>query len=132
MEVWVKNQVLTKKYISRFAFNSTRNILACIADACDSILFYLYLPDHSFVEIFNGISKPSGKKCSIVWSPDGTTLALGSSTLELWKLIHNKIVPLKTYSEDFVDIKVIAWSPDSLSIAYGGLSKKNTIKVRNL
>ena len=42
------------------------------------------------------------------------------------------MAPVKSYSEDFVDVKIVAWSPDSQSIAYGGLSKKNTIKIKNI
>ena len=36
------------------------------------------------------------------------------------------------YNDDFIDIKIIAWSPHSTSLAYAGLSKKNAIKVRSL
>lgn len=43
-----------------------------------------------------------------------------------------KLTPVKTYIEDFIDIKAIAWSPDSSSLAYGGISQKNTVKVRSL
>lgn len=42
------------------------------------------------------------------------------------------MVPVRTFAEEFVDIKMIAWSPDSLWIAYGGLSKKNTVKIKNI
>lgn len=31
-----------------------------------------------------------------------------------------------------MDIKVIEWSPDSVWVAYGGLSKKNTVKIKNI
>lgn len=41
-------------------------------------------------------------------------------------------MPLRNYNDDFIDIKIIAWSPDSTSLAYAGLSKKNAIKVRSL
>ena len=78
------------------------------------------------------MSKPTGKKSSIAWSKDGNCLALGSNNLELWRFDGRKMTPVKSYSEDFVDIKIVVWSPDSQSIAYGGLSKKNTIKIKNI
>lgn len=59
-------------------------------------------------------------------------LSLGSAQLEIWKLDEYKLAPLKNYNDDFIDIKIIAWSPDSTSLAYGGLSKRNVIKVRSL
>lgn len=68
----------------------------------------------------------------MAWSNDGNHLALGSTNLELWKFDGKKMVPVRTFSEDFVDIKMIAWSPDSVWIAYGGLSKKNTVKIKNM
>jgi len=40
--------------------------------------------------------------------------------------------PVKNFSDDFIDIKIIAWASDSLTLAYAGLSKKNTVKVRNI
>jgi len=42
------------------------------------------------------------------------------------------MVPKKVFPEDFVELKLLAWSPDSTSIAYGGISKKNTIKIKNI
>lgn len=68
----------------------------------------------------------------LAWSQDGQHLAVGSNNLELWKLEQQKMVPVKTFVEDFIDLRVISWSPDNLSIAYGGLSVHNTIKIRNL
>ena len=31
-----------------------------------------------------------------------------------------------------MDVKIISWSPDSSQVAYGGLSRKNTIKIKNI
>lgn len=78
------------------------------------------------------MSRPSGKKTSLSWSPDGIYLALGSNHLEIWKFDGKKIAPLRNFSDDFIDIKIISWSPDFQNLAYGGLSKKNTIKIRSL
>jgi WD40 repeat protein len=133
MDLSIRNYVLSKQFISKIAFNSTHNILAAIVDAADTIAFYHCHPQlHTIQEIFQGTSKPSGKKTSLAWSNDGQYLALGSGQLELWKFDGKKILPVKTYTEDFIDIKLIAWSPDSLSLAYGGLCKKNTVKIRHL
>lgn len=42
------------------------------------------------------------------------------------------MLPVKNYSEDFMDVKVLSWSSDSVQIAYGGVSKKNCIKIKNV
>jgi hypothetical protein len=85
-----------------------------------------------FIELFVGDSKPSGGKSSIAWSADGKFLALGLNNIELWSFHKKKLSPLKNYTEDFIDIKIIAWSPDSTSYCCGGLNKKNSIKIRNV
>ena len=52
--------------------------------------------------------------------------------MELWKFDGQKMIPVRTFPDEFIDIRVITWSPDSQTVAYGGLSKKNTIKVRHI
>jgi hypothetical protein len=138
MEVLIKNHLLSKGSVNKIAFNHHNNILACVADGSDSILFFLMKvngPNRSnidFVELFVGDSKPTGSKSSIAWSLDGRFLALGLNHIELWSLNKNKLAPLKNYNEDFIDIKMIAWSPDSTSYCIGGLNKQNSIKIRNI
>jgi len=133
MNLTIHNHLLSKQFLSNMAYNTTHNILAAIVDATDTIAFYHFHPQHHTIqEIFQGTSKPSGKKTSLAWSHDGQYLALGSGQLELWKFDGKKLIPLKNYTEDFIDIKIIVWSPDSFSIAYGGLCKKNTVKIRQL
>jgi hypothetical protein len=40
MEIAVKNTVLAKTYISKFAYNPIKNILACNIDGNDTIQFF--------------------------------------------------------------------------------------------
>ena len=42
------------------------------------------------------------------------------------------MAPKKVFPEDFIELKLLAWSPGSTMIAYGGLSKKSTIKIKNI
>lgn len=133
MELSVQNQLLHRQFLSKISFNSTYNLLAAIADAADTVSFFHYQPaKNMFAEIFESSSRPSGKKSSLSWSPNGSLLSLGSANLQIWKLDDSKLSPVKSFNDDFIDIKIIAWSPDSSSLAYGGLSKKNAIKVRSL
>jgi len=44
MNCKIKNHLLSKQFISKFAFNHTHNILACIIDAADTIAFYHLTP----------------------------------------------------------------------------------------
>lgn len=130
MDLKVKSHILSKYFISKIALNHPHNILAVLVDSADTLSFFHLAP--SPTPIFQGMSKPSGKKNCLAWSNDGTYLALGSNNLELWKFDGKKMVPIKNYSEDFLDVKIVAWSPDSQSIAYGGLSMKNSIKIKNI
>lgn len=133
MELSVQNQLLHRQFLSKISFNACHSLLAAIADAADTVAFYHYQPSQGiFTEIFQNTSRPAGKKSCLSWSPNGMYLSLGSAQLEIWKLDEYKLAPLKNYNDDFIDIKIIAWSPDSTSLAYGGLSKKNVIKVRSL
>lgn len=133
MNIKVKNHILSKQFISKFAYNHTHAILACIVDAADTLAFYhLHTTDHTLQDIFAGTSKPSGKKASLAWSHDGKHLALGSNNLELWLFDGSKMVPKKVFPEDFIELRLLAWNPDSTLIAYGGLSKKNLIKIKNI
>lgn len=130
MDLKVKSHTLSKYFISKIALNTPHNILAVLVDSADTLSFFHLSPEPT--PIFQGMSKPSGKKNCLAWSNDGTYLALGSNNLELWKFDGKKMVPIKNYSEDFLDVKIVAWSPDSLSVAYGGLSIKNAIKIKNI
>ena len=133
MDLKIKNHILSKKFISKFAYNHNQSILACIVDSADTIAFFhLNKEEKSLIQIFAGTSKPSGKKSSIAWSHDGKYLALGSHNLQLWFFDGLKMAPKKVFPEDFIELKLLAWSPGSTMIAYGGLSKKSTIKIKNI
>ena len=114
------------------AFNPVHNILAAVFDAADTLSFFVFDKEsQQLLEILQGTSKPSGKKTSLAWSPDGVYLALAAAHLEIWKFENARLTPYRTFSEDFVDIKLISWS-DNCTIAYGGLSRKNTFKIRKI
>ena len=78
------------------------------------------------------MSKPSGPRNSLQWSPNGAYLALGTTKVEIWQLTDSKIALLNSFNEDFVDIKMIEWTSDSTTYACGGVSKTNVIRVRNI
>ena len=132
MNLKVKSELLSKYFITKFALNLKYNILVIFVDNTKTTTFFHLPPQQPPLEIFQGQSKPTGKKSSLAWNHDGTFLALGSNSLELWKFDGKKMIAAKNYQEDFIDIKIVAWSPDCHTIAYGGISKKNTIKIKNI
>jgi WD40 repeat protein len=132
MDLKAQSHILGRHFVTKIALNHPYQLLAAAIDSSDTLAFFRLLPNSPPEEVFQGMSKPSGKKSALAWSNDGNHLALGSSNLELWRFDGKKMVPLKTFSEDFVDVKIVAWSPDSISVAYGGLSRKNVIKVKNI
>lgn len=133
MDLRVKNEVIQRQSITKMAFNPVHSLLAAIADGADAVSFHHYQPHlNTFTEVFTSSSRPSGKKSSLSWSWDGLQLALGSANLEVWRLEEDKLVPVRSYNDEFIDIKMIAWSGDGSSICYGGLSKKNSVKVRSM
>jgi hypothetical protein len=82
MELNVQNQLLHRQFLSKIAFNTIHNILAAIADAADTVSFFHYQPSlNIFTEIFQSSSRPSGKKSTLSWSPNGLYLSLGSAYL---------------------------------------------------
>lgn len=108
MEVIVKNSQLSKTYISKMAYNHVNNILACNIDGNDTVLFFALDKDTmSFQELFKGMSKPPGSKISMTWSPDGRYLALGAHNVELWEYKEGRLKPVRSFQEDFVEIKII-------------------------
>ena len=131
MNLKSKSHILGKHFVSKFSLNTKHNILAVYVDSADTVSFY-HLANSQPQEIFQGMSKPSGKKSALAWSNDGAYLALGSNNLEIWKFDGKKMTPVKNYSEDFFDVKIVSWSPDSINVAYGGLSRKNCIKIKNI
>lgn len=48
MDIAVKNTVLAKTYISKFAYNPIKNILACNIDGNDTIQFFFVENNLSF------------------------------------------------------------------------------------
>jgi WD40 repeat protein len=133
MEVIVKNIQISKTHISKMAYNNLNNILACNIDGNDTVLFFaLDSQTMTFIELFKGMSKPPGSKISMSWSPDGKYLALAAGNIEIWEFKDGRIKPVKTFQEDFIEIKIIEWSVDSQCYACGGISRTNTIKVRNI
>ena len=99
MQLSVCNHLLNRQFINKISFNPIHNILAAIVDTSDTILFYHYQTSPtSFIEIFQGTSRPSGKKTSLSWSSDGVYLALGAANLEIWKFDGKKISPFRTYT----------------------------------
>lgn len=53
------------------------------------------------------MSRPPGSKISLKWSLDGKYLGLGATNMEIWEVKDKRIKPLKTFSEDFIEIKQI-------------------------
>lgn len=99
MDLTVKSQVLSRNFISKISLNVPYSIIAAIVESADTLAFFhLQIKPTELVEIFQGMSKPAGKKSSLAWSNDGNYLALGSSHLELWKFDGQKIVPLKNFN----------------------------------
>lgn len=80
MQLQATNLLLAKGCVRKMSL-SARNILAFVADGCDTCLFMHFVGLMSYVELFCGMSKPSGNKSSLSWSPNGNMLALGSTTL---------------------------------------------------
>ncbi len=70
-----------------------------------------------------------GYVLSVVFSPDGKTIATGSSdsTMKLWNLNGQEMTTLKGHSGS---VNSVAFSPDGKTIATG--SDDNTVKLWNL
>jgi hypothetical protein len=99
MDLRVKNFILGKTFLSKFAFNHLHSLFAAVLDAADTLAFFHYHPTTKLItEIFQGMSKPSGKKTSLAWSEDGQYLALGAAHLEIWKLEGGRIAPAKHFT----------------------------------
>jgi len=82
MEVTIRNHLLHRQFIGKITLNVPHSIIAAIIDATDTIAFFHYHPtSQTLQEIFQGTSRPSGKKTSLAWSNDGHYLALGSANL---------------------------------------------------
>ena len=82
MDLSVQNQLLHHQFLRKIAFNGVHNLLAAIADGADTVSFFHYQPELAiFTEIFTSSSRPSGKKSSLAWSPNGLFLSLGSAHL---------------------------------------------------
>jgi hypothetical protein len=82
MDLTVKSHLLSRNFINKISLNHPYNILAIIAESADTVTFFhLQSKPADLQEIFQGTSKPSGNKSTLVWSDDGNYLALGSSHL---------------------------------------------------
>lgn len=44
MDLSVQNQLLHRQFLSKISFNAYHNLLAAIADAADTVVFYHYRP----------------------------------------------------------------------------------------
>ena len=80
MNIKSKSHILGKHFVNKISLNTKHNILAVYIDSADTVSFY-HLENNTPIEIFKGMSKPSGKKSALAWSCDGSLLALGSNNL---------------------------------------------------
>ena len=79
-------------------------------------------------KLLQTLKDDSGSVKSVAYSPDGQTLASGSSTIKLWDVKTGKL--LQTLEGHSSSVKSVAYSPDGQTLASG--SWDNTIKLWNV
>ena len=89
----------------------------------------------------NGQIKPywsttlSGSSNAVIFSPDGTTLASGSSNLKLWSVSEHRVIATLKDSNVVKDSNVsyyvnsVAFSPDGTTLASGETTKKTFVST---
>lgn len=123
MEVSVKCQITNQSTINTMAYHPKIDLLVTAAANSDTCSFFTPSEDLQLQQKFINDTKPPGQISCLSWSPDGQYLALGHNKVEVWQLQNLKFSPFKTFNEDFIQVKNISWSSDSMRYICSGFNK---------